>query len=189
MTRDLLYQDDVRQIVVDAYSGLEAGGHAVPYYTEEQLGRLPSPVHAWLLGVGNPLRHARLHDGEVVLDLGCGAGADTLLAAQEVGSRGHAIGVDMLPAMVERARGFAELAGVDNAEFRQGEMESLPLEDESVDVVISNGSINLSARKSRVLAEAFRVLRPGGRLTVSDLTIQEEQLPVEVLTHPSAWAG
>ncbi len=91
--------------------------------------------------------------------------------------------------MVDRARAFAAEAGVDNVEFVQGEMESIPLPDASVDVVISNGSINLSARKSRVLAEAQRLLRPGGRLCVADLTIREEELPSEILTHPSAWAG
>jgi ubiquinone/menaquinone biosynthesis C-methylase UbiE len=125
----------------------------------------------------------------VVADLGCGAGIDILLAAQEVGPEGRAIGVDFLDEMVTRARRFAEQAGLDHDEFHQAEMEDLPLEDDSVDVIICNGAINLSARKSRVLAEAHRILRPGGRLSVADLTIREKELPPEVLTRPSAWAG
>lgn len=190
MTRDLMFTDEIQALVADAYRALEGdSGHAAAFYSEEQLRRLPPAVHGWLLGVGNPLPHADLRPGEVVADLGCGAGGDTLLAAAEVAPEGRAIGVDMLPEMVERAQGFAAEAGQTNAEFRLGQMEALPLDDASIDVVISNGSVNLAARKSRVLAEAFRVLRPGGRLAVADLTIQEEDLPVEVLTHPSAWAG
>ncbi|MEX0757153.1 MAG: methyltransferase domain-containing protein, partial [Acidimicrobiia bacterium] len=98
-------------------------------------------------------------------------------------------GLDSLPEMVDRATVFAAEAGIDWVEFIEGRMEAIPLPDESVDVVISNGTINLAARKSRVLAEALRVLRPGGRLCVADLTIVEEDLPPEILTHPSAWAG
>ncbi len=124
-----------------------------------------------------------------MIDLGCGAGIDTLLAAMDVRPEGRAVGVDMLAAMVERARGFAADARLDNTEFLHAEMEDVPLPDQSADVVISNGAINLSARKSRVLAEAFRMLRSGGRMVVADLTIREEELPSEILTHPSAWAG
>lgn len=150
---------------------------------------MPAGAAEWALGVGAPLAWADLGAGEAVADLGCGAGIDTLLAAALVAPTGRAVGVDFLPEMVERARAFAAQAGVDNAEFHRAQMESLPLPDASVDVIISNGSINLSARKSRVLAEAYRVLRPGGRLCVTDLTIREEELPSEILTHPSAWAG
>ena len=190
MTRDLMFKDEIQQLVADAYQKLdEPDGFGAAFYTDEQVASLSATARSWMLGVGNPLAHARLRSGEVVADLGCGAGVDVLLAAREVGPTGRAIGVDMLPEMIERGRQLATEAGVDNVGFRRGEIEDLPLEDASVDVVTSNGSINLSARKSRVLAEAFRVLRPGGRLAVSDLTIREEELPSEVLTHPSAWAG
>lgn len=190
MSKDLMYKDEIQDLVVGAYRALDSpGGPGTRFYSEGQLAPVPAGARDWALGVGNPLRWAGLRGGEVVADLGCGAGMDTLLAAQQVQPAGRAIGVDFLLEMVERARAFATEAGLDNVEFHEAEIESLPLPDSSIDVVISNGSINLSARKSRVLAEAHRVLRPGGRLCVADLTIREEQLPSEILTHPSAWAG
>lgn len=190
MTKDLMYKDEIQELVGEAYRALEdPGAPAARFYADEQLTGLPDGVRQWTLGVGNPLAWARLEPGEAVVDLGCGSGADALLAAGEVGPTGRVAGVDFLGEMVERARGFAAEAGADHLELHQAEMEDLPLPDASADVVISNGSINLSARKSRVLAEAHRVLRPGGRLVVADLTIREEELPAEVLTHPSAWAG
>ena len=190
MTKDLMYKEEIQELVIHAYRTLGSpGGPGACFYTDEQLAALPDGAAEWALGVGNPLARAGLRAGEVVADLGCGAGVDTLLAAQAVAPGGRAVGVDFLAEMVERARGFAAQGGIGNTEFVEAEMESLPLPDASVDVVVSNGSINLSARKSRVLAEAHRVLRPGGRLCVSDLTIREEDLPPEVLTHPSAWAG
>lgn len=190
MTRDLMFKDEVQDLVRDAYERLaEPGAPAARYYSEEELELLPDGARDWALGVGNPLAVAGLRPGEVVLDLGCGGGIDTLLAAAATAPGGRAVGIDMLPAMVERSRIHAAEAGLDNAEFLEGEFEDLPLPDASVDVVISNGTINLSARKSRVLAEAFRVLRPGGRLAVADPVIEEEELPPEILTHPAAWAG
>jgi arsenite methyltransferase len=190
MTRDLMFKDELQLLVGDAYRALEApGGPGCRFYTAEQLASLPAGARDWALGVGNPLAWAGLRAGEIVVDLGCGSGIDTLLAAEQVGPTGRAVGVDFLDEMIDRARAFATEAGVTNAAFHHAEMEALPLADGSADVVISNGSINLSARKSRVLAEAHRVLRPGGRLCVADLTIREEQLPTEILTHPSAWAG
>ena len=190
MTKDLMYKDEIQELVADAYRVLDApGAPGTRFYRDDQLATLPNGARQWALGVGNPLAWARLRHGEVVVDLGCGAGIDTLLAARAVGPAGRAIGVELLDEMIERARAFAAEADFENAEFRQGEMESVPLPDASVDVVVSNGAINLSARKSRVLAEAHRVLRPGGRMCVSDLTIREEELPAEILTHPSAWAG
>jgi arsenite methyltransferase len=190
MTRDLMFKDEIQQLVADAYERLERpDGPGAVFYDPEQLAQLPDDARSWMLGVGNPVPHAELRAGEQVVDLGCGAGVDTVLAAGEVGAEGLAVGVDMLASMAGRGRALAEATEADNVGFVTAEMEALPLPDGSMDVVVSNGSINLAARKSRVLAEAYRVLRPGGRLAVSDLTIQEAQLPAEVLTHPSAWAG
>lgn len=190
MTRDLMFKDEIQQLVAEAYEDLACpDGPGAVHYDADQLSQLPAAARSWVLGVGNPLSSAGLSTGESVVDLGCGAGVDAVLAANEVGPSGHVTGVDLLASMVDRARELATESEVDNVEFLVAEMEDLPLPDSSCDVVISNGSINLSARKSRVLAEAHRVLRPGGRLAVSDLTIREEELPPQVLTHPSAWAG
>lgn len=190
MVKDLMYRAEIQRIVADAYRALdEPTGAGTGHYTAAELASLPTGARAWALGVGNPVGAADLQRGEVVLDLGCGAGIDALLAAREVGPDGRVVGVDLLPEMVARAEAHAAEAGADTVRFQTAEMESLPLADSSVDVVVSNGAVNLSARKSRVLAEAHRVLRPGGRLCLSDLTIREEELPTEILTHPSAWAG
>ncbi len=192
MTRDLLHQDDIRDVVRRAYATLSTGaGETVArrLYTDEELASVPEEAVTWALGVGNPVRHARLRPGEVVLDVGCGGGIDTILAAGGVGPGGRAIGLDLLDEMCERARAAADAAGVGGwSEFRQGQMEDIPLPDDSVDVVISNGVLNLSARKARALAEIHRVLRPGGRLCVADLTVDDD-LPPEVLTSDAAWAG
>lgn len=188
--RDLMFQDEIRELVVGAYEELaEPDGPATVLYDPADLEGLPDGARRWALGVGAPVAHAELRPGETVVDLGCGAGIDSLLAARAVAPGGRVIGVDVLPSMTARARRFAREAGLDDVTFVESEMEDLPLGDGSVDVVVSNGAINLTARKSRVLAEAFRVLRPGGRMAVADLTIREEELPAEILTHPSAWAG
>jgi len=189
---DMLFQQEIKDVVRSVYERITTGGGepvARHLYSEEELTEVPSGAIAWALGVGNPVRHAGLRPGEAVLDLGCGGGIDTILAARRVGPAGRAIGIDLLDEMVDRSWANAREAGVDGwTEFRRGEMENLPLPDESVDVVISNGVINLSPRKSRVLAEVFRVLKPGGRMCVADLTV-EEDLPPEILTSDSAWAG
>jgi SAM-dependent methyltransferase len=189
---DLLFQSEIKEVVRKAYAGIDAGAGrpaAQRLYSEAELGGLPSSAVDWALGVGNPVRHAALQPGETVLDVGCGAGIDTILAAQAVGPTGRAIGLDLLEEMCERARGHAREAGVAEwTEFVRGEMEDIPLPDASVDVVISNGVINLSPRKSRVLAEIRRVLRPGGRLSIADLTVNDE-LPTELQTNDAAWAG
>jgi len=189
---DMLFQQEIKDVVRSVHERITTGGGepvARQLYEGEELAEVPSGAIAWALGVGNPVRHAALRPGEAVLDLGCGGGIDTILAARRVGPAGRAIGIDLLDEMVDRSRANAREAGVDGwTEFRRGEMEDLPLPVESVDVVISNGVINLSPRKSRVLAEVFRVLKPGGRMCVADLTV-EEDLPPEILTSDSAWAG
>jgi arsenite methyltransferase len=192
MVQDLLFQQEIKQAVRSAYEHITSGGGepvATRLYSEEQLVRLPAGAIEWALGVGNPVPRAELKPGETVLDLGSGGGIDTILAAHEVGPTGHAIGVDLLDEMVDRAAANAREAGVSGwTEFRRGEMEDIPAEDGSVDVVISNGVINLSPRKSRVFAEVLRVLKPGGRFCVADLTV-EEDLPPQILTSDAAWAG
>jgi arsenite methyltransferase len=189
---DLLFQSEIKEVVRKAYAGIDAGAGrpaAQRLYSDAELGALPNSAIDWALGVGNPVRHADLQPGEVVLDVGCGAGIDTILAAKAVGPSGRATGLDLLEEMCERARAHAQEAGVAEwTEFVRGEMEDIPLPDASVDVVISNGVINLSPRKSRVLAEIRRVLRPGGRISVADLTVNDE-LPTELQTNDAAWAG
>jgi arsenite methyltransferase len=189
---DMLFQKEINEAVRTAYAGIDRGAGkpaADLLYSEAELAELPPEAVGWALGVGNPVRHAELAPGEIVLDVGSGGGIDTILAARRVGPTGRAIGLDVLGEMVERARTHAAAAGVDGwTEFVLGEMESIPLPDVSVDVVISNGVINLSPRKSRVLAEIMRVLKPGGRLCVADLTVEDE-LPPEVMANEAAWAG
>ena len=192
MSDDLMFQDAIREVVRTAYGAITTGaGRAMArrFYADGELTSLPAEAVDWALGVGNPVRHAGLSAGDVVLDLGCGAGIDTVLAARRVGPTGRVVGLDMLAEMCDRAGGVVQRAGVaDWCDIREGEMEAIPLPDGSVDVVISNGVINLSPRKSRVFAEVARVLRPGGRFCVSDLVVDDD-LPPEVQASQAAWAG
>jgi arsenite methyltransferase len=187
---DLLQQEAIRSTVREIYSAVEPTDRRVAerFYPPEDIAWLPDETVRSALGVGNPVSFAELRHGEDVVDLGSGGGIDCLLAARAVGPTGSVIGVDFLEDAVTRARAAAVDAGLDNVRFIVGEIEHLPLPDESVDVVISNGVPNLSPRKGRVMAEAFRVLRPGGRLAIVDLLL-EGGLPPEIQTHPAAWAG
>jgi len=156
-------------------------------YSPEDLAAAPDGANLGL-GCGNPIALAGLRQGQTVLDLGSGAGFDCFLAAVRVGETGRVIGVDMTPEMIAKANANAAKAGIGNVEFRQGEIERLPVDDAEVDVVISNCVINLSPDKPAVFAEAFRALRPGGRLMVSDIVLLRP-LPEPVRRSAAAYAG
>jgi arsenite methyltransferase len=157
-------------------------------YSVQQTGDLPEAAILASLGCGNPTALAQLNPGETVLDLGSGGGIDVLLSARRVGSSGKAYGLDMTDEMLALARANQQTAGAQNVEFLKGEIEAIPLPDASVDVVISNCVINLSADKDRVLREAFRVLRPGGRFAVSDVVTQGA-VPDELRRDMLLWVG
>jgi arsenite methyltransferase len=157
-------------------------------YTPAELADLPDAAIAGSIGCANPVALAHLEPGEDVLDLGSGGGIDVLLSARRVGPTGRVYGIDMTGEMLDLARANQLRAGVTNAEFIEGSIESVPLPDASVDVVLSNCVINLSADKPAVLAQAFRVLRPGGRLAVADV-VADRELDPAVRDDPTAWAG
>jgi len=156
-------------------------------YTEEEISSVPQEANLGL-GCGNPVALASLKKGQTVLDLGSGGGLDCFLSAKRVGTKGKVIGVDMTPDMIDRARENARKGKYDNVEFRLGEIENLPVADESVDVIISNCVINLSTNKKRVFEESYRVLSPKGRLMVSDIVLLKE-LPEAIQKDMEAYAG
>jgi SAM-dependent methyltransferase len=157
-------------------------------YDENQKGELPETAVLASLGCGNPTALAQLNPGEIVLDLGSGGGIDVLLSARRVGPSGKAYGLDMTDEMLALARENQTKAGVENVEFLKGEIENIPLPDNSVDVIISNCVINLSADKDRVLREAYRVLKPGGRFAVSDVVVRGP-IPADIRRNVELWAG
>lgn len=171
-----------------ASSGLGCDPITTNLYDAAQAGEIPEQALLASLGCGNPTALAQLNAGEVVLDLGSGGGIDVLLSAKRVGPTGKAYGLDMTDEMLALANENKRKAGAENVEFLKGEIEHIPLPDNSVDVIISNCVINLSADKDRVLREAFRVLRPGGRFAVSDVVTHGEMLP-EIRQSVLLWVG
>jgi len=157
-------------------------------YDRGALAQLPPESTASFAGVANPHRIAPIEEGSTVVDIGCGAGMDLLLAARSVGPRGHAIGVDMTEAMAEKARASARAAGLENVEIRLGDAMSLPLDDSSVDVVISNGVLNLTSDKSIAFGEVFRILKPGGRFLYADIIVATE-LSESIRKDIDLWTG
>lgn len=191
-----------KKIVREAYSKIAQGQEGCGYgtcgpntrefaksigYSEEELKVIPDEANL-ALSCGNPTALASLKEGEVVLDLGSGAGFDCFLAASRVGLKGKVIGVDITPEMVEKARDNAKKNGVRNVDFMLGEIENLPVGDNSVDVVISNCVINLSADKPRVFQDVYRVLKPGGRIAISDIALLKE-LPKKIQESIEAYVG
>jgi len=156
-------------------------------YSEEDVRKVPEESNMGL-GCGNPVALAALKEGEIVLDLGSGGGIDVFLASKKVGPKGRVIGVDMTEKMIERSKQTAEKYGYNNVEFRLGEIEDLPAEDNSIDVIVSNCVINLSPNKRKVFQEAYRVLKPNGRMLISDL-VTEGKLPSKIRKNLNAWAA
>jgi ubiquinone/menaquinone biosynthesis C-methylase UbiE len=181
---------DIQRVVRETYGAVvpRDSNVAEALYDQADLDYLPVDVRMLALGLGNPLRYADVQPGEIVLDLGSGGGIDTFLAARDAGPQGEAIGLDLTETMISHASRSADAMGASNVRFLPGAMEDIPLPDESVDVVISNGVINLSDRKQQVFNEAYRVLKSGGRLVYAD-SVVNGKLPEEILSSEAAWAG
>ena len=189
------YGEAAREARSGAKAGCGCGSSCGPdpitsnLYDETQAAGVPAEALLASLGCGNPTALAELKGGEVVLDLGSGGGIDVLLSAKRVGPMGKAYGLDMTDEMLALARENQAKSGLTNVEFLKGEIEHIPLPDNSVDVIISNCVINLSADKDRVIAEAFRVLKPGGRFAVSDVVVRGDDVPPELRRSMELWVG
>lgn len=186
-----MHSEELKNLVRAAYAAVDADTTdvATALYDKNELEGVPPEAVSRALGVNNHLRHAQIEPGDTVLDVGCGGGIDSVIAGNRTGPTGRVIALDFLPEMLKRTAAAANAAGLENIEVREGEMETIPLPDDSVDYVISNGVINLSPRKARVVSECARVLRTGGGFCISDIVVEENSLPPEVMTHPAAWAG
>ena len=192
--------DNLRQAIQDEYAVVanepEHGFHflvGIPLaqllgYQEEWLLKIPEPTLASFAGTGNPFSAGRLQPGENIVDVGCGGGIDSLIAANMVGPQGRVVGVDMTLAMLTKARASATAAGITNVEFREGFGEALPVEDAWADVVISNGVLNLMPDKDGALREMARVLKPGGRLQIGDILVQKP-VPQSAKEDIALWTG
>ena len=189
------YGEAARQARSGAKTGCGCGTSCGPdpitsnLYVESEAAGVPAEALLASLGCGNPTALAELQGGEIVLDLGSGGGLDVLLSARRVGPTGKAYGLDMTDEMLALARENQARSGLTNVEFLKGEIEHIPLPDNSVDVIISNCVINLSADKDRVIAEAFRVLKPGGRFAVSDVVVKGADVPADVRRSMELWVG
>lgn len=186
---------DVHDVVKERYGSIASGGQSccgddccnTQLYDEALIQDLPVDVTGLSLGCGDPVSIASLKPGETVLDLGSGGGIDCFLAAKQVGETGYVIGVDMTPQMLMKANANKVKMGVNNVEFRRGQIEALPVQDDSIDVIMSNCVINLSPDKPAVFREAFRALKPGGRLSVSDI-VTEGDFSEELRADAAKWA-
>jgi arsenite methyltransferase len=189
------YGEAAQQVLSGAKTGCGCGSSCGPdpitsnLYDEAQAADIPVTAMLASMGCGNPTALAELKTGETVLDLGSGGGIDVLLSAKRVGPTGKAYGLDMTDQMLALARENQAKSGLTNVEFLKGEIEHIPLPDNSVDVIISNCVINLSGDKDRVLAEAFRVLKPGGRFAVSDVVVKGDDVPADVRRSMELWVG
>jgi SAM-dependent methyltransferase len=200
ITASAVDQDDLRRAIQDEYALVaqqpELGFHflvgrplaALLGYEQAWLDGIPEPTIESFAGTGNPFSVGRLQPSEHVVDVGCGGGIDSLIAANMVGPSGRVIGVDMTPAMVLKARTSADVAGLTNVEFREGFGETLPVEDGWADVVISNGALNLMPDKNAAVNEMARVLKPGGRLQIGDILVQKP-VPQDAKADISLWTG